>query len=198
MRGQPPSWVARLWSIGIVSFGAVGILGFLLTISVLGGLRAFDVAQEPAWFPPVMIGLVLVTGTLSTAKRYKVAQRRDLQRHSEVAADLDAGVAALERHTVSAAHRAIMEESREHAYFLRVEDGRALFVGYWPPDEISPTTAVEIARMPKSGVVLEVTFSGSPLEVESTFVHRQGMNRPALEIGEFATVAWEQLRRTYG
>jgi hypothetical protein len=202
-----------LWDIGVGSFGAVGCLGALLTLTVAGALRAFSVEREPGGFIVVMIGLAIVIGAISTTMRYKVALRLARKRHVELASDLEGGVAALERHSVTAALRAIMEEHCERAYFLRVEDGRALFVGYWNPAEDDnpagittmdpdlptyPMTEIEIARAPNSGLILDVTFSGKPLAVETTFVHRQGMNTPSLNVGEFSPVPWEQIRQTYG
>jgi hypothetical protein len=96
---------------------------------------------------------------------------------------------------------------------MRLDDGRVLFTGFWnpleddnpagiqdmPPDLATyPTTSVEIARGPASGIILAVTFSGPSLPVSTTFDYRQGLKTPQLDVGEFAPVAWEDVIKTYG
>lgn len=152
--------------------------------------------------------LSVVVGAISTARRYSVARRQELDAREKIDADLAAGVAAVERHRATDAVRVILEEHRERAYFMRLEDGRAMFIGYWnppkddnpadiqdlPPDlETYPSREFEIVRGPRSRIPLAVSFVGAPLAVSDTLERT-----PPLDVGQIAPVGWENLRKTYG
>lgn len=140
--------------------------------------------------------------------RYSVARRQELEARAKIDADLAAGVAAIERHRATDAVRVILEEHRERAYFMRLEDGRAMFIGFWnppesdnpagiqdlPPDlETYPFREFEIVRGPVTRILLSVNFAGAPLAVSDTFERT-----PPLEVAQIVPVGWEELRKTYG
>src|SRR5207248_1910394 len=151
-----------------------------------------------------IVGLVIVVSIVSTTMRYSIARRKGLHWRSTIDADLAGGEAKVERHCATAALRAIMEEHRERAYFMRLEDGRTMFIGFWNPSGIQdlpeelktyPLSEFEIARGPASGIILGVTFVGAPLTASITFDYRQGLGTPQLNVGDIAPVPWEEIQK---
>jgi hypothetical protein len=101
--------------------------------------------------------------------------------------------------------------NRERCYFVRLEDGRVMFLGYWNPPardtgaeapEVGgfPATEFEIARAPRSGMVLDVTARGSGLEPLRTFMLRREAIEEGLlpESGSVLDTPWEAVETTYG
>ncbi len=202
------------WDIAIGSVGATGCLGALVILAIVGILGTFNTPSlvRSASIATVL-GLVVIVSAISTSMRYSVARRKQVHVKANVDTDVAGGEAEIESHCATAAFRAIMEEHRERAYFIRLEDGRVLFVGFWnpadadnpagiqdmPPDLATyPMANVEIVRGPASRILLGVTFSGPTLSVSTTFDYRQGLKTSQLDVGAFAPVPWEDVIKTYG
>lgn len=201
------------WDIGMGSFGATGCLGAMLILAVAAFFGTYNADRRTTTTAILIVaGLAVLSGAVSTRLRYSAERRRQLARQATIDDDLAGGVASIQRHQATAAIRAILEEYRLRAYFMRLADGRVMFIGHWrsPEDEnpaiqdlpedlpAYPSSEFEIARGPSSGILLGVTFTGTPLTVETTFEHRPGLQAPSLGVGEVAPVAWDQVRKTYG
>ncbi len=136
----------------------------------------------------------------------ELAPRQDLLR-----ADLASGVAEVEQYRATHVIRAIGPVNRERSYFVRLDDGRVMFVGYWnPPDDESgaegpelggfPAAEFEIARGPRSRMMLGVNGRGGALAPSQTFTLGQhaveGGQLP--ESGTVVDSSWESLTRVFG
>jgi hypothetical protein len=124
-------------------------------------------------------------------------------------ADLAGGVARLRRYKASALMLAYSAERTERTYFVRLEDGRILFLAPWTPpgctvkgmefrpDERGfPSREFEIASGPQSLLLLEVRGNGEPLRPEVEFDLAQGLRR--IRSGDVVDVSWEEIRKAYG
>jgi hypothetical protein len=207
----PPTPPFRLlWRTGVGSFGATGCLGGMAILAVGAFLGSFKAAPGvTSAVIAVVVGLVVITASISTALRYSIARRKELEEKSRIDADLAGGVAAVERYGVTHAVRAVLEEHGVLAYFLRLADGRTLYVGYWrpaegdspealrlpPESESFPSTEVEIARGPASGRCLGIAPGGTPLPPSTTFEcrFRDAVPQP----GDFIPQPWDSIPAFY-
>ena len=214
----PPSAVSLLWDVALGSCVAVGCLG-LLTVLVIAstlallspGLRGSDAFRATAILSA--LGGSIAVSAVVTAVRFPRERSRRADQHRRIRADLEGGVAAIERHRARDAIRAILMEHRERAFFVLLEDGRAMYLGYWnPPDDDNPSgrqdlppegegfpsTEFELARAPASGVVVGIRGCGQPLRPSRTFEVKERFTKPLPAIGDLVRVPWGDITRTYG
>jgi hypothetical protein len=197
------------WNTGMTSFAAVcgaGAVLLLASVATLGGMHA-----ERSTINRTLLAIVVVTMTLAvpvTAIRLAFARAKEAAAQAKVDADLAGGVATVERVRATNALRAILLK-RERAYFLRLEDGRTLYVGYWnppehdnpgalghpPESEAFPSTEVEVARGPSSGVYLGAAPCGAPLPPSKTFECR--FRDAAPQPGDVIPQPWESIPRFF-
>lgn len=139
-------------------------------------------------------------------KRTELAPRQALLR-----ADYEGGVADIERHRATEVIRASGPSGGERCYFARLDDGRVMLVGYWnPPDDAGraegpedggfPAAEFEIARGPRSRMVLGVTGRGGFLAPSRTIaIARRVIDEGLLpESGTIVDTPWDAIAATYG
>lgn len=158
---------------------------------------------------PVVL-TVLFTAAMAT---WTWLMRRRPDGGDGLEADLDEGVAEVERHEATDAIRAIMPEHRERAYFMRLKDGRGMFLGFWspapeesparirhlPPDlPTYPTAEFEIVRAPRSRTSLGVVFRGPTLSGVKTIEYQEKDPELQLRAFEIVPVAWSEIPKRYG
>jgi hypothetical protein len=200
------SFVAVAWGMAVGTlFAAFLVLAVPLT------LAGVDFAGWPAKDLPIL-GVVAVFAfwTAIAVRNHRRHRARREPLEAALRADLAGGIAVVERHAAVEAIRVIAPEHGERAYFVRLADGRVLFVGYWNPagDDASggaeaggfPSTAFELARGPASRLLLGVAGRGEPLEPSQTFeLGRRSLDSSRLpEVGEWVETPWTGIRATYG
>ena len=129
--------------------------------------------------------------------------------------DLSEGVARIHRFRATEILLAHLDNRRERNYFVRLEDGRVLFLGDWrptgckvqglntmPDEKGFPSTTFEIAATPNYLLILDVVGTGDFLRPVDEFELNEDElpsdERSRLEAGTFVKVPWEDLRKTFG
>lgn len=139
-------------------------------------------------------------------KRRELAPRQALLRD-----DLDGGVADVEPYRATEVIRASAPANGTRCYFVRLDDGRVMLVGYWnPPDDDTrgegpevggfPAADFEIARAPRSRVVLGVVGRGDFLAPSRAItLARRILDDGSLpESGTLVETPWEAIETAYG
>lgn len=187
------------------------LAGFLL-LGVPLSLAKVDFSAWPAKDLLILgVAGVLAFWTGIAARDYRRKARELAPRQEMLRADLEGGVAETERYRATDAIRAIGPVNRERCYFMRLDDGRVMFVGYWnPPDDDRdsdgpevggfPAGEFEIARGPRSGIVLGVSGQGDTLTSSETFtLGRHVLEQGQLpEVGALIDMPWASISRTFG
>jgi len=207
------------FSLSYGRFLAPAIGRMLLTLLVAFLLLAVPLVLAKVDFTAWPAKDLLVLGVAAVIAFWAAIAARDLRRRrrefaprqAELRADLAAGVAAVESRRATAAVRAIAPANGERCYFVRLDDGRVMFLGYWNPPAGDtgdraleaggfPATEFEIARAPRSGMALDVTARGSALEPLRTFtLRREVVEKGELpESGTIIDTPWESVATTYG
>jgi len=156
----------------------------------------------PAFLLPLAVIVV-------TAVAYVHMRRDEARQHAMHKHDLEAGHVLVERHRVLEAYRAIRVEHRDRTYFLRLDDGRILYLGaYDPPDDDNPAcmsghpdtelpnTEVEMVRAAVSRSTLSRRFPGRPFAPSRTFELVNDREEP--NDGDFVDVPWESIPDHFG
>jgi hypothetical protein len=187
------------------------LAGFLL-LGVPLAIARVDFASWPAKdLLEVGVASVFAFWTGIAIRDYRRKCREIAPRQELLRADLAGGVAEVEQYHATNAIRAISPVNRERSYFMRLDDGRVMFVGYWnPPDDEAvvdgpelggfPAVEFEIARGPRSRIMLGVIGRGGHLAPAQTFT----LGREVLEGGrlpESGTVvdsSWASLASVFG
>lgn len=187
------------------------LAGFLL-LGVPLALARVDFASWPAK-DLLLLGVAAVFAFWAgiAIRDYRRKCRELAPRQELLRADLARGVAEVEQYRATHVIRAIGPVNRERCYFVRLDDGRVMFVGYWnPPDEENvaegpehggfPAAQFEIARGPRSRMMLGVNGHGGALASSQTFPLGsqvvQGGQLP--KSGTFIDSSWESLARVFG
>lgn len=188
------------------------LLAAFLLLGVPLSLAKVDFATWPAKDLLILgVAGVLAFWTAIAAREYRRKGRELAPRQEALRADLAGGTAEVERYRATDAIRAIGPVNRERCYFMRLDDGRVMFVGYWnPPDGDAdavgpeadgfPAFDFEIARGPRSKIVLGVTGQGSALKPSETFtLARHRVEQGTLpESGAILDVPWDSIARAFG
>jgi len=139
-------------------------------------------------------------------KRRELAPRQALLRD-----DLEGGVADVEAYRAAELVRASAPTSGTRCYFVRLDDGRVMLVGYWNPPEDDaqqgegpevggfPAAEFEIARGPRSRMVLGVVGRGDFLAPSRAItLARRVIDEDLLpENGIIVDATWGAIARTY-
>jgi hypothetical protein len=205
---------ARGGSIKELMLGGCFGAGCLSTPVLLGlliwGLRL----SSPPWriWGMGALGTIVVAWIVTVA--FGQAQRRTRASRSSdnrmaMDDDLAGGLARIHRYRATALALGYSAQRTERAYFVRLDDGRILYLAPWTPpmcdvagmafrpDERGfPSREFEIVRGPQSQLLLEVRGSGEPLVPELEFDLAPSLRR--IRSGDFVNVPWEDLRKTYG
>jgi hypothetical protein len=138
------------------------------------------------------------------------------QERQAIRSDLAGGVAAIRRFRATAVLLAYGPKRRERNYFVRVDDGRVLFLGGWKPPactlkELSylpdekgfPSAEFDVDTGPESRLLLDVVGRGDFLRPADEFdlaprVANTRSPKSKLKSGELVPTPWDDLRKTYG
>jgi hypothetical protein len=188
------------------------LLAAFLLLGVPLGLARVDISSWPGR-DLIMLGVAgtFVFWTGIAVRDHRSKRRALASRQEALQADLASGVAQIERRRATEAIRAIGPVHGERCYFVRLDDESVMFVGYWnPPDgdaaalgpEVDgfPSTEFEIARAPRSKLVLGVSGMGNPLEPTETFtLNRRRVDEEKLPAsGDIVDVPWNSIVRAFG
>jgi len=188
------------------------LLAAFLLLGVPLSLANVDFAAWPAKDLLILgIAGVFAFWVAVAARDYRRRGRELAPRQEALRADLEGGSAEIERYRATDAIRAIGPVNRERCYFMRLDDGRVMFVGYWnPPDDNRggegpemggfPAAEFEIARGPRSRIVLGVTGTARILTPSDTFtLSRQRVEQGALpDCGAIVAEPWTLIARAFG
>jgi hypothetical protein len=130
----------------------------------------------------------------------------------EIEQDLAGGVARIHRFRATDILLAYDGDRSNRTYFVRLDDGRILFLASWKPHryedkEMSflpdergfPSAAFEIAAGPESLFILSVVGTGDYLRPQDEFELGDGpKSSPKLQSGSFVEGPWEEIRKTFG
>jgi hypothetical protein len=218
-------WCAKHRTIGssgvadllLASCGGAGCLTCFAYL-ILGIL--WKAAAPASWKESGVIGLLMFVlpiviwiGVLVyafTSRRRRPPDAPDPRRQIEQ--DLSGGVAKIHRFRATAVLLAYDGDRSNRTYFVRLDDGRILFLASWKPPryedpEMSflpdergfPSAAFEIATGPGSLFILNVVGSGEYLRPQDEFELGDGPeSSPRLQSGSFVQGPWEEIRKTYG
>jgi hypothetical protein len=161
---------------------------------------------------PIVLWIVMLIYFFTHGRRKPAAEVQDPRKL--IQQDLDGGVAQIHRLRATEVMLALEDERRERSYFVRLDDGRILFLGPWKPagckttgmsflpDEKGfPGTTFEIAATPNYLLILDVVGTGEYLRPVDEFElneDRDPFDRCRLEAGNFVKVPWEKIRGTFG
>lgn len=191
------------------------LLTLLAAFLLLGVPLSFARVDFTAWPAKDLLALGIV-GVFAfwagIAMRDWRRKRRELApRQALLRSDLEGGVADVEAYRAAEFIRASGPAGGTRCYFVRLDDGRAMLVGYWnPPDAAArgegpevggfPAAEFEIARAPRSRVVLGVIGRGDFLAPSrSITLARRVVDEDLLpENGTIVQTAWEAIGEVYG
>jgi len=138
-------------------------------------------------------------------------RRRELApRQAALRADLEGGVAHTEPYRAIEVIRATARVNGERCYFVRLDDGRVMLVGYWnPPDDAEaegpevggfPAAEFEVARGPRSRIALGVAGRGEFLAPSRAIRLAPRVVDEGLlpESGTVIETPWEAIAVNYG
>jgi hypothetical protein len=199
----------------IVVYGAVAFL-----LKILMSIKATHTAahrfQRHEWMGyaafvlPIALWIAMLI-YLFTRRRKPVPEAEDPKKL--IRKDLDGGVAVIHRFRATDVLLAHADERRERHYFVRLDDGRVLFLGPWRPPECKvpglsflpdekgfPSATFEIAATPNYLLILDVVGSGDYLRPSDEFElnEDEDVDRSRLEAGRFVKTPWEDLRKNFG
>jgi hypothetical protein len=188
------------------------LLAAFLLLGVPLALAKVDLSAGPArGLIALGVAATFAFWTAIAMRGYRCKRREIAPRQEALRADLAGGVAEIQGHRATAAIRAVGPVHGERCYFMRLDDGAVMFVGYWnPPDSDDgeevpgadgmPSTQFEIARAPRSKLVLSVTGKGDALVPSQTFtLSRQLVDQEALpECGDVVERPWESIAHAFG
>jgi hypothetical protein len=200
------SFVAVSWGMAV---GTLFVAFLVLAVPLT--LAGVDFAGWPAK-DLTILGVVAVFAfwTAIAVRNHRRHRARRDPLEAALRADLAGGIAAVKRHVAVEVIRVIAPEHGERAYFVRLADGRVLFVGYWNPGDGDasgaaeaggfPSTAFELARGPASRLLLGVSGCGEPLAPSQTFeLGRRPLDSGRLpDVGGWVETPWSVIRATYG
>jgi len=200
------SFVAVSWGMAVGTLFAA-----FLVLAVPLALAGVDLGAWPAKDLALAgVAAVFVFWTAIAARNHRRHRARREPLEAALRADLTGGVAEVERYAAVEAIRATAPAHGERAYFVRLADGRVLFVGYWNPPQGSaadapeaggfPSTVFELARGPVSRLVLGAAACGQPLAPVRAFeLRRHAIDGDRLPgAGEWVETPWRDIPATYG
>lgn len=198
------SFLALAWGMAVATLFAA-----FLVLAVPLAFAGVDFGAWPVRDLAVLgAAIVFAFWTAIALRDHRRHRARRAPLEAALHADLAEGAAAVEPCRAAAVIRVTRVEQGERAYFVRLVDGRVLFVGYWlpadgaPPDgpeaDGFPSTVFEVARGPRSGLLLGVVGSGAPLAPEDAFESGPHPPAPLPEVGAWVTTPWAEIRATYG
>lgn len=199
----------------ILAYAAVAVVfKILLSIQATHLVARRMQGHEGMGYAAFALPLVLWIGMLI----YLFTRRRKVAPEAEdpkmlIRRDLDGGVARIHRFRATDVLVAHADEHRERNYFVRLDDGRVLFLGPWrppgcelqgltflPDEKGFPSSTFEIAATPNYLLILEVVGSGDFLRPSDEFEmnEEEDVDRCRLEPGRFVKTPWEEIRKNFG
>ena len=152
---------------GGAGFGA--FLAFLVTTGVL------LIISPASWQTGVLSLIPVVVGAGVAALVFRRLSRSARHREwvAEIERDLAGGVASVTTARVTDAVRVQEAEDEGSSYYLRLDDGRVLFISGQYLYELEeegrfPNTRLTVVRAPSTRIVFDVTCDGSPLPPSAT------------------------------
>ena len=201
----------------ILLYGAMALVMKVL-LAIAATHAAAHAAQRSTWKGPLLVAIPLLLWIgmliyLFTRKRKMAPGIEDPKK--VVQQDLAEGIARIHRFRATDVMLAWADERRDRHYFVRLDDGRVLFLGPWRPMECKvegmtflpdekgfPSATFEIAATPNYLLILDVVGTGDFLRPVDEFELNEdedpGNNRCRLEAGSFVKTPWEDLRKTFG
>jgi hypothetical protein len=181
--------------------GGARFAGFLAFLFTLGVLLIGAPASWQTGIRSLVPAVVALLVGFAVFLRMRRSRRRDPW-FGMLDRDLDGGVAQVTDAAISDAIAIEEFEDEGSQYYLRLEDGRVLFLAgqYLYDDEEDgrfPNTAVTVVRAPNTGVVLDFRCTGAPLSASSRrshFTSEEHADGHVPEDGAILDVDFESLR----
>jgi hypothetical protein len=204
-----------LYDRAIGSCFASGCLTLVLYGLLAAACKIFGVTMGGKWgatllIPPLTLWVLFVTASFMMKRRPdSTAEER-----TRIQADLTGGVARIHRFRATEVLMAWRDQHRERSYFVRLDDGRILFLGPWKfwgyddpampssPDEHGfPSAEFEIAATPNDQLILDVVGRGDYLRPADEFELGDDPDLSKsvrLQSAGFIDVPWEKIRKEFG
>jgi hypothetical protein len=183
------------------SLGDALLAGGFVFAAVLGGLL---IVLPSSWEYGVRSLVPAVVGAVAGALVFWRVRRSTRRSHWQAAvrSDLDRGLAEVTTYGVQEAIAVEEAEDEGSHYFLRLTDGRVLFLSgqylYEAEDGgLFPNSVFTIIRAPASGLVLDLKCAGEAYPASSTracFSEADHLENRVPEDGEVLDVEFESLR----
>lgn len=213
LKGQKST--APFFARAIGSIFASGCLTLVIYALLAAACKIFGFTMGGKWgatllIPPVVLWFVFLTAS------YALRTRPDstAEERKRIHADLDGGVARIHRFRATDVMMAYRDQRRERTYFVRLDDGRILFLSswkYWGYDELGmpsspdehgfPSVEFEISATPNDQLILDVVGRGDFLRPVDEFElgdEPELSSSVRLQSAGFIDVPWEKIRKTYG
>ena len=199
----------------IGSIFASGCLTLVIYALLAAACKIFGFTMGGKWgatllIPPAVLWVLFVTA--SFVLRSRPDSTADSRKR--IQSDLDGGVAHLHRFRATDVMMAYRDERKERTYFVRLDDGRVLFLGPWkfwgyhdpelsfdPDSHGFPSSDFEIAATPNDLLILDVVGRGDFLRPSDEFElgdEPELSNSVRLHSAGFIDVPWEKVKETYG
>jgi len=194
---------------------ASGCLTLILYALLAAACKIFGFTMGGKWgatllIPPAVLWVgFMIAGFMMRRRPDSTAEAR-----KRIQEDLAGGVARIHRFRAAEVMLAYRNERRERTYFVRLDDGRVLFLGPWTfwgytdpqmtlvPDEHGfPSGVFEIAATPNDQLILDVVGRGDYLRPsdELELGDDPDLSKASrLESAGFIDVPWEKVRKKYG
>jgi hypothetical protein len=194
---------------------ASGCLTLVIYALLAAACKIFGFTMGGKWgatllIPPAVLWLICLTASFGMKSRPdSTAEAR-----KRIQADLAGGVARLHRFRATEVVMAYRDQRRERTYFVRLDDGKILFLAPWkywgyedsemsfvPDGHGFPSGDFEIAATPNDLLILDVVGRGDFLRPADEFELNDDPDLskpPRLESACFIDVPWEKIRKEFG
>ncbi len=206
---------ASFYERAVGSCFASGCLTLVIYALLAGACKIFGFTMGGKWGATLLIPpAVLWVGCMIVSFVMRRRPDATAEERKRIKADLAGGVARIHRFRATEVLMAYRDERRERTYFVRLDDGRILFLGPWnfwgysepemtlaPDAHGFPSGDFEIAATPNDQLILDVVGRGDYLRPVDEFELGDDPDlskSSRLQSAGFIDVPWEKIRKKYG
>ena len=194
---------------------ASGCLTLVIYALLAAACKIFGFTMGGRWgatllIPPAVLWVLFLTASFALRSRPDSTP----EERKRIQSDLEGGIARIHRFRATDVMMAYRDRRAERTYFVRLDDGRILFLGPWKfwgyddpemtlvPDEHGfPSGEFEIAATPGDQLILDVVGRGDFLRPVDEFELGDDPDlskASRLQSTGFIDVPWETVKKTFG
>ena len=213
LKGRKPSLSFPERAVGSVF--ASGCLTLVIYALLAAACKIFGFTMGGKWGATLLIPpAVLWVGCMIASFTLRRRPDSTAEARKRIREDLAGGIARIHRFRATDVQMAYRNQRAERTYFVRLDDGRILFLGPWkfwgyddpemtlvPDAHGFPSAEFEIAATPHEQLILDVVGRGDYLRPVDEFELGDDPDlskASRLQSTGFIDVPWEKVKKTFG